>query len=70
MNNNIPYEIVDIIISYVDYKKYHKKKFTFVINDIKSLKNIFVLEKNNLPASIVYACWGNGWKKYLNRLNY
>ena len=61
---HIPYELVDIIISFIDYKKYHQKNYINVIKDIKEISTIFVIDNNHLPPNIIYACWGNGWKKY------
>ena len=57
---HIPYELVDIIISFIDYKKYHQKSYINVIKDIKAISTIFFIDKNNLPPNIIYACWGNG----------
>ena len=61
--NNIPIEIVELIIEYVDYIKYHKKMYKNVLEDINDISNIFIKD-NNLPPSIVYICWGDGWNKY------
>jgi hypothetical protein len=54
----IPSELVDIIISFRDYEKHHKKLLSSVLKDIVSIGEIFV---NNIPPSIAYKCWGNGY---------
>ena len=56
----IPYEIIDIIIDFIDYQKYHKLKFIEVLNDILQMSSIFTND-NNLPPNIAYKCWGNGY---------
>lgn len=53
----IPPEIVDIIASFHDYEKHHKKILASVLEDIVSIGEIFV---DNVPPSIAYKCWGNG----------
>ena len=53
----IPAEIVDIIASFHDYEKHHKKILASVLEDIVSIGEIFV---DNVPPSIAYKCWGNG----------
>lgn len=68
MYNNIPLEVVDIIIDFIDYKKYHKLKFKEVLFDIKSMDDCFYGD-GNLPPRIAYECWGNSniWDTYYNR---
>ena len=67
MYNNIPSEIVDIIIDFVDYKKYHNYKFKEVLFDIKSMASCFYGD-SNLPPRIAYECWGssNKWDLFYN----
>ena len=60
---NIPSEIVDIIIEYADYQKYHKKKFKEVLKDILDMNEIFVSNDQLLSAKISWQCWGKGWLK-------
>ena len=66
--NKIPIEIVEFIIEYVDYIKYHKKIYKNVLEDINDISNIFTKD-NNLPPNIVYTCWGNGWNKFNTNLH-
>ena len=60
---NIPSEIVDIIIEYTDYKKYHKKKFQEILNDILDMNEIYIDDDQLLSAKISWQCWGKGWPK-------
>ena len=54
----IPAELVDIIISFCDYEKHHKKIFLPVLQDIKQMGDIFA---HTTPPYLAYQCWGNGW---------
>ena len=69
MNNYLPIEIVNIIISYNDYLKYHKLEFKEVLKDLKDFSSCFG-DDFNLPPKIAYQCWGNGWpKEWFQNLN-
>jgi hypothetical protein len=63
--NIVPQEIVDVIIDYVDYKKYHILGLKEVLIDLVHIKSYFHGD-NNLPPAIAYQCWGDGWNKYIN----
>ena len=62
----LPYEIVDEIADYHDYDKYckpkHKTLFNKVMKNIVEMSEVFYND-NNLPPSIAYQCWGNGWPR-------
>lgn len=63
----IPFEIVDIIIEFADYKKLHKKNIQPVLKDIVDMGNII---SENISPSIAYTCWNNfGWDKYIKAFN-
>ena len=63
--NNIPIEVVEQIIDFIDYKKYHKPIFQHILNDITEISTIFNSCENMQPR-ICYLCWGSGWKQYDN----
>ena len=65
--NKIPFELVDIIIDYINYKKYHSRSFQKILVDINDIGSIFSKE-NNIPPNLVYKCWGNGWDEYYNSI--
>ena len=57
----IPYEIVDIIIDFVDYKKYeHKPLFVNVLSDINDIGTLYNNNDFNIEPRIAYLCWGAG----------
>jgi len=58
----IPYEIVDIIIDFVDYKKYeHKPLFVNVLSDINDIGTLYNNNNDfNIEPRIAYLCWGTG----------
>lgn len=58
----IPYEIVDIIIDFVDYKKYeHKPLFVNVLSDINYIGSLYNSNNDfNIEPRIAYLCWGAG----------
>ena len=62
MKKYLPFEIVNIIIEYNDYLKYHKLEFKEVLKDLKDFSSCFG-DDFNLPPIIAYQCWGNGWPK-------
>jgi len=57
----IPPELIEIVISFCDYEKYHRKKFLPVLEDIKQMGTIFV---STIPPYLAYRCWGNGYEQY------
>jgi hypothetical protein len=58
----IPYEIVDIIIDFIDYKKYeHKPLFKNVLSDINDIGTLYNNNNDfNIEPRIAYLCWGAG----------
>ncbi len=64
----IPYEIVDIIIDFVDYKKYeHNPLFVNVLSDINYIGSLYNSYNSynsnndfNIEPRIAYLCWGAG----------
>ena len=60
MISRMPYELVDIIIDFINYKKYeHTPLLENVLIDIHDMGSIF--DKNeNIPPKIAYLCWGEG----------
>ncbi len=64
----IPVELVELIIDFIDYQKYHKRLFKYTLNDINLISTIFDNENNMLPE-ICYVCWGIGWRQYTINTN-
>ena len=58
----IPYEIVDIIIDFIDYKKYeHNPLFKYVLADINDIGTLYNNNDDfNIEPRIAYLCWGAG----------
>ena len=60
MFSNIPLELVDIIIDFVNYKKYeHTPLLKNVLIDINEVGSLFDTNEN-MPPYIAYLCWGEG----------
>ena len=58
--SKIPLELVDIIIDFVNYKKYeHIPLLEKVLIDIHDMGSLFDETQNMLP-SIASMCWGRG----------
>ena len=60
MLSKIPLELVDIIIDFVNYKKYeHTPLLKNVLIDINEVGSLFDTNENIQPY-IAYMCWGEG----------
>mgnify|MGYP001267805367 CR=1 FL=1 len=60
MYENIPCELVEEIISYVDYKKYHKEYYNSVLNNINEISRMKYNIDNNICPKVAYEKWGIG----------
>ena len=62
--SKLPYELIDIIADFHDYKKYcfndHKEMFREILNDIHSMADIM----DPICPKLVYECWGRGAVKF------
>ena len=61
---NMPIEIIEIVIEYLDYKKTHVKNTIEIFKDIRHMGSIFNYQDidGNIPPNIAYQCWGSGWQ--------
>jgi hypothetical protein len=59
---NIPSGIVDEIVDYIDYEKYHKiehrHSFEIVLREIRDISIIM----DPISPYLVFQCWGGGMK--------
>ena len=56
----LPYEIINLIARYLDYKPLHKKKFQKVLNTIREIDRMI-----DITPRIAKECWGvSSWNKY------
>jgi len=58
--SKLPFELIDIIADFHDYKKYcfksHQEKFREVLGDIHSMSEIM----STIAPRLAYECWGKG----------
>ena len=58
--SKLPFELIDIIADFHDYKKYcfksHQEKFRDVLDDIHSMSDIMP----RIAPRLAYECWGKG----------
>ena len=60
MYESIPFELVEEIISYVDYEKYHKEHYNSVLNNIIDISRMEYKNENNICPTVAYEKWGIG----------
>lgn len=60
MYESIPFELVEEIISYVDYEKYHKKDYNSVLNNIIDISRMEYKKENNICPTVAYEKLGIG----------
>ena len=59
--SKIPLELVDIIIDFVNYKKYeHIPLLEKVLIDIHRAGSLFDINNENIQPYIAYMSWGRG----------
>ena len=56
----LPDEIVETIIDFIDYQKYHSIKYKKILKDINDIYVCFSHDDNLQPTLVNYF-WGNYW---------